>query len=113
MVRTLRTPPFRPRSYPMAVAEFTKKMCPFLSGALVAKQISADTADADREALSCQGPSCALYMTIMDESGKTAVGGNCAITLTASALSHINVNVVRGVEHIAPGLTSNLVVKKG
>lgn len=91
------------------MSDFKNKLCPFLSGALVASQLSAKPED--REAVSCQGPMCALYMTIMDESGKAVVGGNCSIVLAANALSHLNINVARGVDAVAPGLTSNIIAK--
>jgi len=91
------------------VTDFKNKLCPFLSGATVAAQ--ANVPETQREAVSCQGPSCALYMTILDETGKVPVGGNCAMVLAANALSHLNINVARGVEVVAPGNTSNLIAK--
>lgn len=93
------------------MSDFKSKLCPFLSGALVSQQIQKNVAEDDREAVSCQGPACALFMTILDESGQKAVGGNCAVTLTANALAHINITVARTAEKVAPGSTTNLIAK--
>lgn len=91
--------------------DYKSKLCPFLSGAVVAAQIANKVNPEDREAVSCQGPSCALFMTVLDESGKTAIGGNCSITLAVNALSHINVNVAKGMDVVAPN--RNSLIAKG
>lgn len=91
--------------------DFKSKMCPFLSGAFLASQVQSNVPVAEREVVSCQGPDCAMYLTILDESGQKPVGGNCCFPLVANALSHININTARAVEKFVPGASSNLVVK--
>lgn len=93
------------------MSDFKSKMCPFLSGAFLASQVQNNVPVAEREVVSCQGPDCAMYLTILDESGKTQVGGSCCFPLTANALSHININTARVAEKVVPGATSNLIAK--
>lgn len=91
------------------MTDYKSKLCPFLSGAGLAAQASKP--ESEREAVSCQGPMCALYMSILDESGKAVVDGNCSIVLTANALSHVNLNVARTAEHFLPGSTTSTILK--
>lgn len=91
------------------MADYKTKMCPFLSGGVLGA--SAGKPASEAEVVSCQGDTCAIFMSIMDESGKNVVGGNCALPLAASALSHLNVNVARATEASRPGSTSNIIAK--
>ena len=46
-------------------------------------------------AMQCQGEVCAFYVPLADESGRRTGDGNCAVPLSAIALSQISVNVSR------------------
>lgn len=67
-------------------------MCPLLTAGLIKKQEAVEgvvDVSGGIEAMACQGEACALWVPIADEHGK-AQGGNCAIPLTAVAMSQMN-----------------------
>ncbi len=76
-------------------------MCPLLTAGVL-KSNAVDAAKAVDlvnepaveafEAMPCQGEACAFWFTIADEHGHKTKDGNCAINLTAAALSQVAIN---------------------
>jgi hypothetical protein len=75
----------------------SKMMCPLLTAGLIKQQEIPTTAEGIKdtsgglEAMPCQGAACAFWMAIADEKGHKTKDGNCAIPLTAVAVSQLNV----------------------
>lgn len=73
------------------------KMCPLLTAGVI-KSPPTDAngvqdATAGLDAMQCQGDVCAMWIRLADETGKLNGQGNCAIPLTAVALSQLNLNI--------------------
>lgn len=75
--------------------DLSKKMCPLLTAGVLKSQVQPAVegvvdVSAGFEAMPCQGDKCAFWFTIADERGVKTKDGNCAINLSASALSQIS-----------------------
>lgn len=78
------------------------KICPILTAASIAKSEPGGkvlgvmgqpkAADSGLTAVACQGPSCMLFLPMVDEQGRVT-SGNCAISLMPTALSMLNGSV--------------------
>jgi hypothetical protein len=77
----------------------SKVMCPLLTAGLIKQQEIPMTSEGIKdtsnglEAVACQGAACAFWMAIADEKGHKTKDGNCAIPLTAVAVSQLNVSL--------------------
>jgi len=75
--------------------DLSKKMCPLLTAGVLKSQVPTPVGgvtdvSAGLDAMTCQGEACAFWFKIADEHGHVTKDGNCAINLSAAALSQIS-----------------------